>query len=947
MKKRVTLFLALTFVCSVFLLVGYITNAEPAGTEAVVTCNDLVETDGGTAEFKKIDPIFSTYNINKHSDTIDTQNTIDEVMVLGTQSSNAVFTFKTHLNRDKLTKYFNIVEWFIVPTKVQPYGEPNYGHEYSDADFESFEITVKDVTNPNKYVIFRTTNRPDSNEYCTSVAGRTGANGQSIEGVHASDTSQINKNWGTALKASHVGAFTDNDGVPAGFDNKLPLGGFFSLDYETKQVFSVTGADRGKRAMVRDLDDGRFMIGTDTPWEGFDSKELEVSIRFINIVSGRTAQVAILGFNGMDFTKGKVVDNLSPEVIESTVLDEVTLYGEVGRPMPLTECYAYDLLDGYIYDINYKVYYNYGKPNEEEKNVTDGKFTPEKSGIFSIVATASDRFGNTGTHIREVDIRKVINGLHLDLFEDLPSVCKVGERVVLPNAVVYGGSVNKKYEVSVSFENGDIEIDSDNYFVPLKQGRYTVRYTVTDYYGVPEFFNYIVTARIDDAPIVYFPELAKVVETGVKLAIPEFSATDYSSFGIGVKANVVYSIKEPSVAAYRDISPDYVLQKEGVYKLKITASCITDKDKSVSREYEFYAKNCRLIRDYFIPDKNVEITERNGETAFRVTDKEGSFYFLNPVISDGIGFEFGAENQSEYAPAIIITLSDSVKKENAVSLRIEKSKSDASVISCLNDSAGINGAAGNGKASFNLSYSKGWIYDDSKAVLKLKYYDSGEVFDGFSSGKVYVDFTVKNSAGETFLTFSEFCGNQDFAFNADDITEPTVVYSDLGRTCRIGEEISFTYDTFDLFDTECVISARVDYNGRTLSVGNDGKCSFVVTGFGKYTIAFRASDKFGNETSLSFNIYCYDNIAPTINVLKSVPKSCSAGKSLSLPSAEAKDNVDGNLGYSIYARKPSGSYVIVENSEFVPDVKGNWTIYYYAVDSCGNYVLTSYEVVVS
>ena len=168
MKKR-TILLILIILCSVIIPISLFVNADTDITEDILTCDDIVDASGGTVEFKKIDPLFDTYNINNHSDTIDTVNTIDEVLVLGTQSSNTVFTFKTHLNRDNLTKYFNILEWFIVPTKVQPYSEPNYGHEYSDSDFESFEVTIRDVNNKDKYVIFKTSNRPDSNEDNTTV----------------------------------------------------------------------------------------------------------------------------------------------------------------------------------------------------------------------------------------------------------------------------------------------------------------------------------------------------------------------------------------------------------------------------------------------------------------------------------------------------------------------------------------------------------------------------------------------------------------------------------------------------------------------------------------------------------------------------------------------------------------------------------------------------------
>ncbi|HBF86117.1 MAG TPA: hypothetical protein DDW54_00400, partial [Clostridiales bacterium] len=788
MKKQTIWLLALMFICSLALSVGFIAGAESGSNEETVTVSDLVYFDGGSAEFKKIYPLFDAYNINKHSDAIDTKNTIDKVLVLGTESSNTVFKFKTHLNRDNLTKYFNIVEWFIVPTKLQPYGEPNYGNEFSDADFDSFEITIKDVGNPEKYVVFRTSNRPDANAYCTTVSGRAGANGQSVEGIlHSDDANAINKNWGTSLKASHVGCFSDYDGVPTGFSRNLPLGGFVSLDYETKQVFSVTGAENGKRILVKDLDDGRYMTGTDIPWDGFDSKELEVSIRFINIVSGRTAQVAILGFNGVDFTKSKVMDNIAPEVIESTVLDEPALYGEVGRAMPITECYAYDLLDGFIYDVNYNVYYNYNSAGQTEKIISGGRFTPDKSGVYSIVATASDRFGNIGKHVRTVEIRKAINDLHLKLYGELPSECKVGERVALPSAFVYGGSVNKRYEISVLADDKAVETDAKDYFVPTKQGVYTVRYAVSDYYDDPVFFDYTVVASIDDKPIAYFPDLPKVVETGVKFVIPKFSAIDYRSFGDAVAADLSFAVKEPQSEEYKLIDGDFVPTVAGDYKLKITASCIADATKCVFKEYDFTAKDCRLVRDFFIPD-GVSVENRDGDTAFVLTERSGSFYFLNPVISDEVKFEFSAQNHGDHAPAVIITLRDSVKKENAVSMRIEKSTAESSVLKTSNGSATIRGAVSDGNATFDLSYSKGYIYDGKNAVVKLNYYDNDNEFEGFSSGKVFVDFAIENSVDETVIKFLSFCGNQDFAYDAADITEPTVVYSDLGRICGIGEE---------------------------------------------------------------------------------------------------------------------------------------------------------------
>ena len=948
MKKK--LLIIMIFVLAFSLVLSMTLKAKADSTtkeEEIVTCDDLVESNGGFAEFKEIDPVFSSYNINNHSDTIDTTNTIEKVLVLGTESSDTVFTFKMHLNRDKLTKYFNIIEWFIVPTKVQPFGAPNYGAEAMDSDFDSFEITITDVSNPDKYVVFKASTRPDSTTYCTHVSGRAGANDQSVEGIHPNTPDEINKSWGTPLKASFVGCFSNSDSVPEGYDYSLPLAGFLSLDYDTKQVFSVTGNEKGKRVLVKDLDDGRYMLGTDLPWDGFDSKELEVSIRFSNIVSGRTAQIAVLGFNGMDFTKGKVIDALAPDVMERTVIDEASLYGEVGRAMPITECYAYDLLDGYIEsdDIEYKVFYKYKDENQRELEIIDGKFTPDRDGIFSIVARATDRYGNVGEYVREVTIRKVINDLHIDLLEDLPTNCTVGERVSLPKAVIYGGSVNKKYEVSVLYGNEEVEIDSNNCFVPSKQGIYIVRYTATDFYNEPKYFDYSTIAVLSDTPVVYFPRMDSVVESGSKLSIPAFSAMDYSSFGDGVNANISYYILEPSTTEYKEISKDYVLENEGLYKFKITASSVLNSEKSVSKEYEIYAKNCRLIRDYFITD-NVDIVEERRDMVFK-TNTDGSFYFLNPVLVNSFELDFNAKCDSEYAPTIIISLTDSENRDNTITLKIDKDKVNSSIISNLDNSATIKGAVGNNNYGFSLSYRSGWIYDGTNAAIKLTSYDNGVEFDGFKSKSIYVSIAIKNTNGDTKLYFTKFCGNQDFSYNADDITEPTIVYSDLGRVYKIGDEVSFTYDSFDLFDRECIVTVRVEHNGEKLATGIDGECSFVITEFGKYSVIFKANDKFGNETSLSFNVYCYDSVKPTISVKGSIASSCALGSSINLPTAEVSDNEDNDLSYSIYAKRPTGSFVIIDNQTFTPDVKGKWTIYYYTVDSCGNYVLASFDVYVS
>ncbi len=948
MKKRLKSILAFIASFSVMASVAFgciIVNAnESKETPKTVTLEDVVSSNGGEISFQKIDSMYNTYNINKHSECIDTVGSIDEVLVLSTESSETVFTFKTYVNRDYLTKYFNIIEWFIVPSNLQPYDDENGVLGFADSDFESFEITIKDTQSPDKYVTFTTSNRPDSDTYRNLVAGRVGANGQSINGVSGTE---INRDWGCGLKASHVGCFEKYDGVPAGFDSTLPLGAFLSLDYETKKVYSVTGANKGERKLVRDLDEGTHMIGTDIPWEGFSSNELEVSLRFVNIVSGRKASVAILGFNGADFTQGKIVDEEAPAVIETTEFDG-TLFGEINRPMPIMDYVAYDALDGFIDETESKVFYNYNQSNVKEYLITDGKFLPDKTGKYHVVTTAKDRFGNVGKYVREVEIRNVIPEMELSFTNKVPENCLVGDILTLPTPSIYGGTVNKTYKIEVSLAGKSVTVE-DGILNVDKQGIYTIRYVVWDYYGEEFYFDYYLNAKLGDKPIAEFPELPKYAVMGSKVVIPEFKAIDYLTFSDAVNAVVKYEVKGPSDAQYSTLDTNYFIPKtEGLYWLKITVAQVGDSSNTIEKEYQIEAKNCKRVSDYFITE-NIELVELYKNFTFKTVENQSKISFINSISTKNIALAFNVYDISEKLE-ISIRLYDSASSANYVDLSIIAENTRESKLTINGESYIIQGAPFNlagledkdvkslkAATLYDLSYQNGWIYDGNVAVCKLESYANGKSFDGFASGRVYFEILTDSDKGNTTIEFSNFCGNQDFDMKATDITEPTITLSSVGRIAKIGDIISFTYSVDDLFDLDCELDVTVENKGEMVAEGKDGSCSFMVTNFGEYVVRILATDKVGNETLLDFNVYCFDTIAPQVNVLEMVATTMNLGETLTLPSATVTDNVSENLTYHIYAETPTNSYRLISEHNFKPDTKGIWTIYYYAEDASGNY----------
>ena len=111
----------------------------------------------------------------------------------------------------------------------------------------------------------------------------------------------------------------------------------------------------------------------------------------------------------------------------------------------------------------------------------------------------------------------------------------------------------------------------------------------------------------------------------------------------------------------------------------------------------------------------------------------------------------------------------------------------------------------------------------------------------------------------------------------------------------------------------------------------------MVTDFATNLVVIEAVDKEGNTTTIKFNIECFDNINPSITISDTAKNELKLGKSLTLPTATTSDNIDTELKYSIYAKTPSKSFVIISNHTFTPNEVGLWTIYYYVEDSCGNY----------
>jgi hypothetical protein len=524
----------------------------------------------------------------------------------------------------------------------------------------------------------------------------------------------------------------------------------------------------------------------------------------------------------------------------------------------------------------------------------------------------------------------------------------VGDVIELPVPNIYGGTVNQAYRVEAFLEEKAISVDDGALHVE-KQGVYTVRYVVWDYYGEECSFDYYVNAQLGDKPIAVFPEIPKNAVVGGKVVIPDFKAVDYLTFGDAVDAIVAYELKGPTDAQYATLDKNYFIPKsEGTYSLKIIVAQVGNRENTVEQEYAIECKNCKKVSDYFITE-NIELVEFNKNFTFKTVGNQSSISFINSISNNNIAFSFNVYDVSS-GGAMTIRLADSATSANYIELLITAENTRESKLTMNGAEYIIQGApfdatgvdakdikALKAATLYTLSYQDGWLFDENVAICRIDNYANGKTFDGFASGRVYFEMVTESEKGGTTVEFSNFCSNQDFSMKATDITEPTITLSNVGRIATIGDIVSLTYSVDDLFDLDCSLDVSVEYKGEIVSEGKDGACSFVVTGFGEYVVKILATDKAGNETLLDFNVYCFDNIAPTVNVSQMVATEMNLGETLTLPEATVTDNVAKNLRYYIYAKSPTSSYRLISERSFKPSAKGVWAIYYYAEDACGNY----------
>ncbi len=874
--------------------------------------------ENGTAEYAALPDGMTTLLFDGTGD-----REVSEALVLSSVTDDAVFTFGAKLSAARLTQDFDFIEYIVLPMTREAVGNTS-----PDADFNTFEIRLTDINDRSNYVVFTNVVRSDVNNV---TSGRAGAAGQTVVGLMYNTTTPFQTSYGTQLRNSFVGAY----------DNAV-YAGAVSYDNAERAVYAYPTHTGGK-ALVRDMDDDAHMQTGDMRWNGFTSGELEVSVRFSGIKTGRTARVAILSFNGVPLTSS-VADVTAPDVYPAD-MPETAPVGQVGTPFPVFTYDSYDDIDGLMHGADtVRVYYGRTADPENEYPLTDGAFMPDRPGEYLIRAVKTDSSGNTGYADNIVTVERYLPPLLLTTESEPPQEITVGERLVCPSGYVTGGTSGKGYTLSVRKDGTEVETENDAFTV-AEQGVYTLRYTLYDYLGARETVDYVVRALPGDSPIVSFPFMPSVSPVGAVVEIPDFEAVDWCSYGVPVAADITAELTSPSgeetVLSGRTFTP----QEPGMYTLTLVAAAVADPSLRLERTYEIEVIAADEVTDYFLLD-GVAAQSADGFIVFASEGDGGGIRFVNPLPLDTFRLRFLIPQGYSGFSALNVTLTDSLSPKKSVTVRLYPTGDYSGAADLCGETYRLNSSF-LPSMPFSLTVQNDALYNLNVRVGAVSSYDDGAAFDGFPSGKVYLRMAFEGVEGTSGIRLEELSNHTNFLEGATDNSGPMILPAGAlpSRAVLGGVVTTPEVAAYDVFSGSLTVTAAVYYGNDCIVQSTGGALTFVPEEYGIYVLRMTAVDGSGNPVTVSHNIYVDDNTPPTITMHGEVPVSGSVGSRIALPSASGSAADGTALEVRVFVKIPGGSFEAADNG-FTPETAGKYTVYYYAYDADFNPCILTFVITI-
>ena len=852
-------------------------------------------------------------------------------------ANNDALTFTKLIDVETLTKADDLITVFITPDTR------------GAADFNKLIVTLTDSEDSSVYLTYqikrlvRTGNVALYTNYVVSAG-----NGQDMTGYESGGKIHVNDEYGTPINNSFTATKNDPkiDGWRGPVIDVEPDSNPVNLAYDSAEVATYV---QGK--LIADMDNTEFFR---TLWKGFPSGKAKLSVSASGY-NGTTANFCITqvaGLEAYELQNNVFADDEGP-VITVECDDENNMpKARKGSAYPVPNAFASDVYSGER-AVTARVYCNYKKSNQISVAITNGKFVPDRIGDYTIVYTAKDDFGNVTEKLLFVRAENKLPDITIELPVESEEIL-LGSELIAKTPVVSGGSGKLSYKIYIV--HNETEEEYKKGYRPTEAGEYTVKYVAVDYIGTTAEKSYVVTARSNADPLLIEKYvLPRVFISGSEYSLPNVIANDYSSGKLVQKAASIKVTDKNGEKTYESgatFVPEVETNGDKV-KIAILFAGKTLKEEEVPA---IIAKTDSQIRtdNYFYGADEVVITDENGQKYRRglgVLVKsacgKSSWTFANPLIAESLSMKFTTVGGLTNFASVTFTLTDAVNADQSVKIRIYTA-TNANVEyggkSYTSQFALANGA----DLTFEYADGRITVTSDSKIFLAdIAGYENGETFEGFSSGKVYVDFSADEVSAPSRYVIEEICDNViSRAFG--DYSAPTFVIPDNdGGKQKVGTVYTLAAGLCgDVFAPNSTATLTVyapdgsivtDTNGNKLQNASPYTAhKILLSSYGTYRAEYAIAEKdwVGNSTTYTFAISVPDVDPPKIKFTGSV-KTAKVGDVIVAPSFTVSDNVTAreDIYTEIFVINPNGRLIRLENANSIKcEYVGEYTFVVYAAD---------------
>lgn len=691
----------------------------------------------------------------------------------------------------------------------------------------------------------------------------------------------------------------------------------------------------------------------------------------------------ILELFGEDLTDGLAEDGTVPIVkVEKATDFEIDFggYGSVENIPNAMVGFPYKVFD---YDIAFskyggervdtRVYYGYYSNTRFRVNVENGAFTPVYDGLYTIVYTLTDKFGNTSTKTVDLYAQKKTSDtfdIEVNGFNDY-TTGKLGYEFKVAGAenISFNGNLGL-VDVKITAENVESNVTLDvknNAFIPNNDGTWKIKYNATDAVGRKAYFEYDAVVTIDEK--VLFQDLTdfpKYAIVGTKNALPLISVIDYTDGGKVKYADRMYAEKDGEFDS-EIVGGVFVPTTAGKYTIVYegTSSVNVNNYKKIditAVDVGFGDTSSFSLGKYFVSDSN--LSYENVDNGLKLSIKNNSVAeFIRPINLADFSLDFFVSG--DYSERFTIILTDMNNTNQQVKIDLIKNGSYSVLMVNDKDSIGINNVAFIG-GGFNLTL-KGKSITVAQKTLTVSTYLNGDEYEGFSSliGYITIGAYSETYADNSAEIIINKLSGQTFKNVKKDNVNPIIILSgEAFGTSLAGSEIVIpAIKIIDIIDPYVETSMTVrdpstavvtDINGNRLEkVSNNQSYTIFAEKMGMYRVVLYYLDQSGNGTtsgkSANFNVI--DRTPPEIT-LGSYTETARVGGTIKIASysvAETGKKVDVYiLVQAPFMRmneleKSGDSYV----TQIKAETKGTYIIRYLAVDEWDNMTIVEYKVKVS